>query len=560
MALAAISLAFGGCAESPRYLRVLQSSDVHGYYGAPPATGPHAGTGGLRQLASVVDDERRSKAAVMLVDSGDMWSGTQLSDRSEGALGILAYNALGYSGAALGNHEFDYGPIGPRREGGRDPFGSLKRRLAEATFPILAANLIDRTTSLPPDWTNLLPSTIVESGGFQIGLIGVITEDTPTITFPHVGERLIFTDPTDAVVREAESLRAQGVDLVFVLAHIGGGCRAFDDPDDLSSCDMESPLFQLVRGLPEGLVDVVFGGHTHRPIAHRLNGVIVAQPGKYGRSVSVVDIRDTGAARPSITVHPPRTVRASHATPLSHALDAVLAKEEAAVAKVRAEDLGARLIRPLSKHLETGGRLGSFLCDVLRTHYADREICILNTGGLRADLEEGPITYGALYDVMPFGNRPAFMDLTGAELRQILRISASGAHGPPQVSGVHLTIDRARDACPKRDRDGDGSIKKTDRDRLTSLTLSDGSPIEDDRIYKIVTSSFLAYGGDSWRPILARVPKNRIRVLRDDLPTRDIIAAWLRRERPVLDSPHLPLAPETRVQIIGTEPDVRCGP
>lgn len=558
--LLAFSLSQGGCAQSPRYLRVLQTSDVHGYYGAPEDEGAHAEAGGLRQLASLLDDERSSKKAVLLVDSGDMWSGTQLSDRNEGALGVVAYNALGYAAAALGNHEFDYGPVGPRREGGRDPFGSLKERLAEANFPVLAANLLDRSTQKPLQWKNLYPSTVVEAGGFKIGLVGVITEETPSITFPHVGDQLIFTDATEAVIREAKLLREQQVDLVFVLAHIGGECREFDDPDDLSSCELESPVFQLVRGLPANLVDVVFGGHTHRPIAHRVQGVVVAQPGKYGRSVSVLDIRDSGDARPSITIHPPRAVKASVATPLSHTVDTLLAQEETAVFKLRSEELGARLVRPLSKDLETGGRLGSFLCDVLRGQYPDRELCILNSGGLRSTLPEGPLTYGQIYDVLPFGNRPAFMDLSGAELKQILRISSSGAHGPPQLSGLRLTIDRARDPCPAQDRDGNGVITKTDRSRVKSLTLADGSPIEDDRIYKIVTSSFLAYGGDSWRPILDRVPPGRIQVLTQDLPMRDIVASWLRKERPVLDSPHLPIAPETRVELIGTEPDVRCGP
>jgi len=489
-----------------------------------------------------------------------MWSGSVLSDCNEGALGVRAYNALGYAAAALGNHEFDYGPVGPRREGGRDPFGSLKQRLAEATFPILAANLVERSTQEFPQWKNLYPSTVVEAGGFKIGLVGVVTEDTPTITFPHVGDQLIFTDATEAVIRESKLLREQKVDLIFVLAHIGGACREFDDPDDVSSCDQESPIFQLVRGLPENLVDVVFGGHTHRPIAHRVSGVVVAQPGKYGRSVSVLDIRDGGDAKPSITVHPPRSVKASVATPLSQEIDSILSQEETAVFKVRSEELGARLVRPLHRDLETGGRLGSFLCDVLRGRYPDREICILNTGGLRSTLPEGPLTYGQIYDVLPFGNRPAYMDLTGAELKQILRISSSGAHGPPQLSGLKLVIDRARDACPTKDRDGDGVVKKTDRARVKSLTLADGSAIEDDRIYKIVTSSFLAYGGDSWRPILDRVPAERIQVLTNDLPMRDIVASWLRKERPVLDSPHLPIAPDTRVEIIGVEPDVRCGP
>ena len=93
--LVAFSLSLGGCAQSPRYLRVLQTSDVHGYYGAPEEEGAHEDAGGRRQLASLLDDERSTKKAVLLVDSGDMWSGTQLSDRNEGALGVVAYNALG---------------------------------------------------------------------------------------------------------------------------------------------------------------------------------------------------------------------------------------------------------------------------------------------------------------------------------------------------------------------------------------------------------------------------------------------------------------------------------
>ena len=212
-----LSLSLWGCAQTPRTLRVLQTSDVHGYYGAPEGEGPHAGTGGLRQLASLIEEERAARDAVLLVDSGDMWSGTQLSDRNEGALGVLAFNALGYAAAALGNHEFDYGPVGPRREGGRDPFGSLKKRLAEASFPILAANLLDRSTKALPQWTNLRSSVVVEAGGFKIGIVGVITEDTPAITFPHVGDQLIFTDATEAVIREARLLSAQTLERARVL-------------------------------------------------------------------------------------------------------------------------------------------------------------------------------------------------------------------------------------------------------------------------------------------------------------------------------------------------------
>lgn len=545
------------CGSPVRQVRVIQTSDVHGYYGAPAK--PDA-PGGLRSLAALVEAERSSRGGILLIDSGDMWSGTLLSDRTEGQLGVRAYDVLGYDGAALGNHEFDYGPVGPRREGGDDPFGALRSRLAEADFPILAANLVDRKTGKIPDWPGLAASALVERGGIRIGLVGAITEDTPSITFPHVGDRLRFDPAGPAVIREARALRKAGAEIVLLLAHLGGGCRSFDDPDDLSSCDGESPLFELVRSLPSGLVDAAFGGHTHRAIAHRLRGVAVLQPGRYGRAVSVLDIKVSAEGRPTLTIHRPRAVDLPAVGALAQELDGLLNPAEVETAAVLDEDLGARLVRPLVRDVTRGGELGAFLCDVLLSRFPDREICIMNTGGLRADLAPGPITYGQLYELLPFGNVAAELDITGETLRELLRRSTTGTHGFPQVAGIHLTIDRRREPCPKRDRDGSGVVDVDDRDRVVEVTLADGTALDPAHTYRVLTNGFLAQGGDGWRGVLAKVHADRKRMRVDRLPVRDEIAAWLRENRPVLHSADRPAVTTKRLVVIGDEPDVRCGP
>ena len=94
----------------------------------------------------------------MLVDAGDMFQGTLESNMTEGAAVVRAYNALGYDAVAVGNHEFDFGPVGPApspRAPGDDPRGALKARAAEAHFPFLAANLVDDATGAPPAWPNV---------------------------------------------------------------------------------------------------------------------------------------------------------------------------------------------------------------------------------------------------------------------------------------------------------------------------------------------------------------------------------------------------------------------
>src|SRR3954469_304042 len=103
--------------------------------------------GGLALLGGYVANLRAARSkdggAVLLVDAGDMFQGTLESNLTEGSVVVAAYNRLGYAAAAVGNHEFDFGPVGPAstpQQPGDDPRGALKARAAEASFPFLAAN------------------------------------------------------------------------------------------------------------------------------------------------------------------------------------------------------------------------------------------------------------------------------------------------------------------------------------------------------------------------------------------------------------------------------------
>ena len=124
-------------------ISVLGTNDVHG------ELIPQSDRGGIITFSGYVAalrDARADDGAVLLVDAGDMWQGTLESNLSEGAAVVQAYNALGYAAAAIGNHEFDFGPAGPRpipQDDGDDPQGALRQRATETDFPLLAANLIE---------------------------------------------------------------------------------------------------------------------------------------------------------------------------------------------------------------------------------------------------------------------------------------------------------------------------------------------------------------------------------------------------------------------------------
>mgnify|MGYP003918260547 CR=1 FL=1 len=542
--LLALAFLCTGCAAPKGQLRIIHTSDIHGHF-----------ADGLTGVASIIDEARAKGDEVLLLDSGDMWSGTLISDSNEGALGVAAYNALAYDAAAIGNHEFDYGPLGPDRTGSDDPFEALKVRLKEAQFPILSANIQERKSGKIPAWENLSASLMIERAGYRIGIIGATTEETPSITFPHVGNALNFTSASDAVAKEAKALRDQGADLVVLVAHIGGQCEAFNEPDDISSCDNESELFNLIRALPKGIIDIALGGHTHQSLAHRLEGVVVAHPSAHGEEVIELLV-STRSGKLDITFAPPRKTQPEVSTngPTRRALDSVLAAAIADQQSERDELLGARVINGMGRDTKESSPLGTFLCQVLLELHPDREICLLNSGGIRAPIPKGDMTYGHLYDVMPFGNSAATMDLNGAALLELLRLGTAGAHGVLQVGGLDVVYDPTQRDCGSYDRNGDGLIGPADRDRLVQVKGPEGKDIDPERIYRVVTNSFLASGGDSWRRVIGTLAKGSVRILEHLLPIREQVGGWLRDKRPILNSDDQPIMPTKSLRRLNAEP------
>src|SRR5438094_6772177 len=133
----AVALAALGCTSPQRAanatgaitLSVVGTNDLHG-----GVLADH-GRGGLALLDGYLRNLRAARSrdggAVLLVDAGDLFQGTLESNLNEGAVVIAAYNALGYAASAIGNHEFDFGPVGAAttpQTASDDPRGALKAR------------------------------------------------------------------------------------------------------------------------------------------------------------------------------------------------------------------------------------------------------------------------------------------------------------------------------------------------------------------------------------------------------------------------------------------------
>src|SRR5689334_22386379 len=133
-ALCAAGLLTGACNRQPARFTIslVGTNDLHG------GVLEDNGRGGLALLDGYLSNLRAARAAdggaVLLLDAGDLFQGTLESNLNEGAVVVDAYNAIGYHAATLGNHEFDYGPVGPRAVAtspDEDPRGALKARLSQ---------------------------------------------------------------------------------------------------------------------------------------------------------------------------------------------------------------------------------------------------------------------------------------------------------------------------------------------------------------------------------------------------------------------------------------------
>jgi 5'-nucleotidase len=480
-------------AESPvATISIIATTDLHGQLDALPWLG-----GYLRVLR---DLRGQDGGAVLLVDAGDMWQGTLASNLTEGATVVRAYNALGYDAVAIGNHEFDFGPLGPKpvpRTAGDNPRGALEARAREARFPFLAANITDAEGRR---WApaHVRASRLVVAAGVKVGVVGVTTSHTPEAADTRNFVGLRFGPLADAVVAEARRLRAEGAALVVALAHAGGRCDSWSHPSDIRDCDATAEVFALANALPSGLVNVIAAGNTHEGIAHRVNGGVVVQAFSRGRAFARVDLqvrRVTGEVR-DVRIHPPRALCGVASSPLvsGHAADTCAPETYEGRAVVRDPELD-RIIRPDLDHARVirGRRLGltasrrawnsytaespagNLVVDLLRATRPASDVAIYHAGGTRASLEPGPITYGAMYDLLPFDSAVATATMSAGQLAQGIA-RALMRNVLPTVSGIRVVASCAG-GTPHV------SLFRADRE------------IPPDEPLSVVTSEYLAFGG-----------------------------------------------------------------
>ncbi|MFL5496486.1 MAG: 5'-nucleotidase C-terminal domain-containing protein [Gemmatimonadales bacterium] len=450
-------------------LRMLTAGDLHG------DVLPGAGA-----LGAAMDSlTAECGCGSLRLDAGDAMQGSPLSDATAGRTAVEVLNHLGYSAAALGDHDFDWS------------IEILRRRAGESRYPWLAANVFDSATGRRPAWA--VPYRILPVGGMSVAVIGYITAETKTLLPPERTRGLRFGEGELTIHDVLGEVAARKPSLTILLAHAGGAC-------DSVACSGE--VVRLADELRGKGVDLIVAGHTHQIWTSRVAGIPILEAGSRAAAVGVADMVKTPAGGLELRTRlvPVEAGGMTHEPGLLAALETYRrlsdSLEAAPIAVIK---------RPL---LRTGAQfpLGGLLAEA-RRNLLRADVGLVLNQDIQADLPAGSATYARLSAVQPGRMNLVRVTLTGAQLRGLLEQVLAGSSGPgAHVAGIQVRYD------PRR----------PEGRRVQSVTFQGGRKLRPEVQYTLATDETTAGGGAY--AALKGMPAER-----DGYLDVEAVAAFLRR-------------------------------
>lgn len=420
--------------------------------------------GGMARMVTAINDAKERTDNWLLVDAGDQFQGTLFYQLYKGQTAAEFMNDMRYDAMAVGNHEFDDGPE------------ALLEFARLAQFPILMSNA---DLSGEPALAEMIAKSIVlEKAGEKIGIIGATPVNNDELASP--GPNIVFSNPAPAIQAEVDKLTEKGINKIILLSHSGYAT-------DLAIAAQTTGI------------DIIVGGHSNTllsntdedaagPYPDVVNDVAIVQAYAYGKYLGELNV----------TFDDEGNVTSTSGDPIL--LDASVAEDETVKARVSElaqplEEIRQKVVAEAAQAI--GGdravcrsqecSMGSLIADAMLDRVKDQgiQIAIQNGGGIRASIDEGPITMGEVLTVLPFQNTLSTFEVTGAVIVEALENGVSqiedGAGRFPQVAGMSFTFD----------------VSKPAGERISDVTVG-GAALEMDKVYGVVSNNYVRNGGDGY--------------------------------------------------------------
>lgn len=386
---------------------------------------------------------------------------------------IEMFNKLGFDIGTLGNHEFDEGVKEMRRliDGGEHAKTKHHGSFEGAQFPYISANVVDSKTKQPI----LDPYIIKEAGGEKIGFIGITLAGTPSIVTPSGVAGVDFTDEVAAINKYTTELKEQGIKAIVVIAHNPGTSDTDGKNADGEAIDFANKV--------DDEVDVIFAAHNHKYLNATVDNKLLVQAYSSGTAFADVDLEIDPATHDIVKKEAEIANTTWTGIEPDQEIDALVKKYKEETDKITEEIVGEAAVNLTKDQNEDGESiLGNVIADSMRAEMKT-DFGFMNPGGIRASIDKGPINWGSVFTVEPFGNDLVSLNITGEQVRTLLNQQWTETKtNILQLSGLSYTW----------------SAELPIGKRVLDITLPNGEKIDPVKTYSATVNNFMAEGGDSY--------------------------------------------------------------
>ena len=468
LVLAAVLVFASAAAQAQqRDLTILYSNDLHAHL--EPHKVPWVSetrlVGGFANIATLVKREKAANPNTVYFDAGDYFTGPYISSLTKGEAIIDAMNYLGLDAACVGNHEFDHG-----WQNARDQFRKAK-------FPILNGNVFEKGTDKLL-WNN--PYIIKKVNGVRIGVIGMHGRFAFYDTISDEMIQGVDARDEEVYLRRYIAELKDKADIIVLLIHEGiPGRQSTTGAKDVAR-NLQRDI-ELAKNVPG--IDIIVTGHAHQGTPQPLvsNGTIIVSTDAYTIELGKLEITYDKKADKVTSFKNTLNYLYDDEVPDDEQMVKVIGKWKDKLKQIT-DEVVTTSPAALTRSYGEESNMGDMVADAMLNAHPEYDFAVTNSGGLRQDIDAGVVRVGDLISAFPFPNTVVQLQMKGVDMRAIFEHGAGLTNGILQVSkGVEVVYDESK------------PIGK----RIVKCNIN-GVPLDDAKTYRVLTSNFLADGGDGF--------------------------------------------------------------